>query len=167
MPEGKKLALLCTNFRGNSFVNNAFEAYARWDLYDFKETAYIKDGQLGYEFTHTVWGDVVKYARGKYYWIKILNAGEALPNDEDVHILAATEIDDLEAELVTPLMDKIENNRPFTFKKNLKEKWWYFTSKLIWNINDKDDYFFHNNNGKNGKRVEQTGNRFSTKKIEL
>ncbi len=165
--EGKKLALLCTNFRGNSFVNNAFEAYARWDLYDFKETAYIKDGQLGYEFTHTVRGDVVKYARGKYYWIKILNAGEALPNDEDVHILAATEIDDLEAELVTPLMDKIENNRPFTFKKNLKEKWWYFTSKLIWNINDKDDYFFHNNNGKNGKRVEQTGNRFSTKKIEL
>ncbi|MBR6393155.1 MAG: hypothetical protein IKS12_07690, partial [Eubacterium sp.] len=165
--EGKKLALLCTNFRDNSFVNNAFEAYARWDLYDFKETAYIKEGQLGYEFTHTVLGDAVKYARGEYYWIKILNAGEALPNDEDVHILAATEIDDLEAELVTPLMDKIENNRPFTFKKNLKEKWWYFTSKLIWNINDKDDYFFHNNNGKNGKRVEQTGNRFQTKKIEL
>lgn len=164
---GKKLALLCTNFRDNEFVNNAFEGYARWDLYDFKETAYIKDGQLGCEFTHTVWGDIVKYARGEYYWIKILDRGEALPNDEDIHILAATEIDDTGAELVTPLMDKIENNRPFTFKKNFKEKLWYFNSKLIWNLNDKDNFLRHNNNGKNGKRKEQTGNRFKTKIVDI
>ena len=64
-------------------------------------------------------------------------------------------------------MDKIENNRPFTFKKNLKEKWWYFTSRLVWNLNDRDNFLTHINNGKNGKRIEQTGNRFQTKKIEL
>ena len=64
-------------------------------------------------------------------------------------------------------MDKIENNRPFTFKKKFKEKVWYFNSKLIWNLNDKDNFLRHNNNGKNGKRIEQTGNRFETKTFEL
>ncbi|MCR5208462.1 MAG: hypothetical protein K6C14_08310 [Eubacterium sp.] len=164
--EGKKLALLCANKKNDAFANNMEEAYARWDLYDFKETAYIKDGQLGYEFTHSLDGDKVKYAHGLYFWVVICD-GDTLPDNKDVCVLAATEIDEVKAELVTPLIDRIENNRPFTFKKNLKEKLWYLQSKLIWEINDKDDYFVHNNNGKNGKRIEQTGNRFQTKKIEL
>lgn len=63
-------------------------------------------------------------------------------------------------------MDEIENNRPFTFKKNFKEWLWYIDSKLIWNIGDKDDYFRHNNNGKNGKRVEQSKKRTVTRTVE-
>ncbi len=162
---GKKLALLCANSENNEFANNMEESFARWDLYDFGETAYIKDGRLGYEFTHTLEGGKVEYAKSACFWVVIVD-GDTLPNNESVFVLAATEIDDLEAELVTPLMDKIENNRPFTFKKNFKEKLWYLQGKLLWNINDKDDYFRHNNNGKNGKRIEQSGNRFQTKHFD-
>ncbi len=166
--EGKRLALLCTNYGSNYFVNNAYEAYARWDLYDFGETAYIKKGRLGYEFTHCLdfKGDV-QYAKGLYFWIKILDKTTVLPEDSDIVIIAATEIEKTKSRLVTPLIDEIENNREFTFKKSFKEKLWYFNSKLIWNLNDRDNFLSHNNNGKNGKRIEQTGNRFSTKKIEI
>ena len=87
-------------------------------------------------------------------------------NDENIVILAATEVEGEVSELVTPLIDEIENNRPLTFKKNLKEWVWYLESKLIWNINDKDDYFRHNNNGKNGKRVEQSWKSPTTRTIE-
>ena len=163
--KGKKVALLCANRKNDEFANNLEESYARWDLYDFGETAYIKDGQLGYEFTHSLKNGKVQYAKGLYFWV-VITDGDALPNNPDVIVLAATEIDDTGAELVTPLIDRIENNRPFTFKKNLKEKLWYLQGKLIWEINDKDDYFRHNNNGKNGKRIEQTGNRFKTKIIK-
>lgn len=163
---GKKLALLCANSENNEFANNMEESFARWDLYDFGETAYIKDGRLGYEFTHTIEGGKVEYANSACFWVVIVD-GDTLPNNESVFVLAATEIDDTGTELVTPLMDRIENNRPFTFKKSFKEKLWYFNSKLVWNLNDRDNFLRHNNNGKNGKRKEQTGNRFKTKKIEL
>ncbi len=166
--EGKRLALLCTNFKDNEFVNNAYEAYARWDLYDFKETAYIKEGRLGYEFTHCLdENGNTQYAKGLYFWIKVIDKTTTLPENSDIVILAVTEIEKTKSRLVTPLIDEIENNREFTFKKNFKEKLWYFNSKLVWNINDKDNFITHNNNGKNGKRIEQTGNRFQTKKIEL
>ncbi len=165
--DGKRVALLCTNFRGNDFVNNAYEAYARWDLYDFGETAYIKDGRLGYEFTHCLdQNGKVQFAKGLYFWIKILDETTELPVDSDIAIIAATEIEAPVSRLLTPLEDRIKNNREFTFKKSFKEKLWYFTSKLVWNINDKDDFIRHNNNGKNGKRIEQPKKNFSTKTFD-
>ncbi|MBQ9228418.1 MAG: hypothetical protein IJ168_06240 [Eubacterium sp.] len=165
--KGGRLALLCANFEDDEFVNNAFEAYARWDLYDFGETAYIKDGRLGYEFTHSIDKDgKTAFAKGIYFWVKILEKDEAIPADLDIVILAATELDERDFALVTPLMDEIENNRPFTFKKSFKEWLWYISSKCVWNLNDKDDFLRHNNNGKNGKRVEQSGNHFVTRTVE-
>ncbi len=164
---GAGTALLCTNFCGNEFVNDAHEAYARWDLYDFCETAYIKDGRLGYEFTHCLdHKGNTKFAKGLYYWVKILDRPTELPVDSDIVILAATELDGRDFELVTPLFDRIENNRPFTFKKSFEEKLWYFNSKLVWNLNDKDDFIRHNNNGKNGKRIEQPTRHYATRTIE-
>ena len=164
--EGKQLALLCTNFENNEFVNHAHEAFARWDLYDFGETAYIKKGKLGWEFTHTLGTDgEVQYARGLYFWVKLVDSSDDIPKSQNIVILAATEMDRRDYAVATPLMDEIENNRPFTFRKSLKEWLWYIHSKFVWNLNDKDDFLLHNNNGKNGKRIEQTGNRFETKQI--
>lgn len=152
-------------------VNLIDQAFARWDLYDFGETAYIKKGHLGYEFTHSLdKNGKVQYAKGLYYWVVTLNVHKdsevILPNDTEIAILAATEISGADGSLVTPLYDEIENNRPFTFKKNFREKLWYLQSKLLWNINDKDDYFRHNNNGKNGKRIEQSNRHFKTRTID-
>ncbi|MCD7723829.1 MAG: hypothetical protein LUH82_07825 [Clostridiales bacterium] len=176
---GNSLKLLCASFGGEKAVfrvngkpvektiNSAREAFARWDLYDFGETAYIKNGHLGYEFTHTVDSNgKVEFAKGLYFWVVTLDGSAVLPQDENIMVLAAAEVSPAGASLVTPLYDEIENNRPFTFEKNLKEKLWYLQSKLIWNINDKDDYFRHNNNGKNGKRIEQSKKHFKTRTID-
>lgn len=150
-------------------VNSGDEAFARWDLYDFGETAYIKKGHLGYEFTHTLdeKGNV-KFAKACYYWVVTLDVkqGSEVTLPFDLTVLALTEYKGENASLVTPLMDEIENNREFTFHKSFKEKLWYLQSKLIWNINDKDDYFRHNNNGKNGKRVEQGKKNIKTRTID-
>lgn len=176
--KGNKLKLLVTSYNNNDItfevdgkpvvktVNGANDAFARWDLYDFGETAYINKGHLGYEFTHSMSSKGIEFAKGLYYWVITLDGTTVLPKDSDVVILAATEIEGDNASLVTPLMDEIENNRPFTFKKNFKEWLWYIDSKLIWNIGDKDDYFRHNNNGKNGKRVEQSKKRTVTRTVE-
>lgn len=148
-------------------VNSAFEAYARWDLYDFKETAYIKNGNLGYEFTHTVDknGNVL-YAKGMYFWVVTLDGSSKLPDNSDFVILAATEVSKNPSHIVSPLEDEIQNNRPFTFKKSFKEQLQYISSKMVWNLHDKDNFITHWNNGKNGRRVEQTGKHAKTRTIE-
>ncbi len=177
--DGNRLKLLCTSFGNETAeftvngkktvktVNNAFEAFARWDLYDFGETAYIKKGHLGHEFTHCLdeKGNV-QWAKGLYFWVVTLDGTTVLPNNKDIVILAATEVSGDKGSLVSPLYDEVENNREFTFRKNLKEQLWYIQSKLLWNINDKDDYFRHNNNGKNGKRVEQGKKHYLTRTVE-
>lgn len=177
--KGCQLKLLCTSFANEDAefivngkkvqktINNAYQAFARWDLYDFGETAYIKKGHLGYEFTHCLDKDGnVQWAKGLYFWVVTLDSTAILPDNEDIVVLAATQVQSVGGSLVSPLYDEIENNREFTFKKNFKEQLWYIQSKLLWNINDKDDYFRHNNNGKNGKRIEQGKKHYSTRTID-
>ena len=101
-----------------------------------------------------------------YFWVVTLDGSAVLPKNKDIVVLAATEVGGEKGSMVSPLYDEIENNRPFTFKKNFKEQLWYIQSKLLWNINDKDDYFRHNNNGKNGKRVEQGKRHYATRTID-
>lgn len=180
-----KIKLLCTgtmdsdlfdNFKVDDKsvfkdINSYEEAFARWDLYDFGETAYIKKGHLGFEATHSLDNNGnVLWAKGLYLWVVTIDTKGAkkltLPYHPDIVILAATGVSGADGSLVTPLYDEIENNRPFTFKKNFKEKLWYLQSKLLWNINDKDDYFRHNNNGKNGRRIEQSNKHFKTRTVE-
>ncbi|MBQ9531482.1 MAG: hypothetical protein IJR70_05375 [Eubacterium sp.] len=150
-------------------VNAVDKPFAGWDLYDFKETAFIKNGHLGFEATHSLdENGKVAFAKGLYYWVVSLDVkkGSEVVIPEGLIVIAASEVKNSGASLVSPLYDEVENNRPCTFKKNLKEQWWYLTSKLRHNINDKDDYFRHNNNGKNGKRIEQSGKRAVTRTIE-
>lgn len=134
-------------------INSREEAFAAWDLYDFKETAYVKKGHLGYEFTHSL-DDNGKtlFAKGMYFWVVTLDGNEiTLPNNPDVVILSAAEIKGARASLVTPLYDSVEK-REFTFNMTFKEKLRYINAKLVWMLNDRDNFISHNNNGKNEKR---------------
>ena len=166
--EDKKAAFTVDGNRVVKEINALDKPYAGWDLYDFKETAFIKNGHLGFEATHSLDenGKVV-FAKGLYYWIISLDVkkGSEVIIPEGLIVIGASEVKNSGAALVTQLYDEVENNRKCTFKKNFKEQCWYLNSKLIWNINDKDDYFRHNNNGKNGKRIEQSGNRAATRTI--
>lgn len=167
--QGNKLKLLCASLNddkkavftvnGNAVtktVNAIDKPYAQWDLYDFEEMAYVKSGHLGYEFTHSVDdnGNTL-YAKGMYFWVITLDGTTVLPKDKDIVILSAAQVHSANASLVTPLEDRVEK-RPFTFEMSLKEKIWYLHSKCVWMLNDKDNFLTHWNNGKNGKRVEQT-----------
>ena len=181
--DANKLMLLCACKNGNKAtftvdgkeivktVNEIDKPFAGWDLYDFRETAFVKGGHLGFEATHSLDenGEIL-FAKGLYYWIVSLDVEKGsevkLPEGSELVIIAASEVNCSGASLVSPLYDEVENNRPCTFKKNLKESWWYNWSKMYKNINDKDDYWRHNNNGKNGKRVEQSGKRAATRTIE-
>ncbi len=142
----------------NVKVNSCFENFARWDLYDFEETAYIKSGRLGYEATHSHKDGKDAVAKGLYFYIVQLDVKGAkkvmLPVDDKIVIISAAQLSGVSAFLATPTYDEIENNRPFTFSMNFKEKIQYIWNKCVWNLGDKDDFIRHNNNGKNGKRLE-------------
>ncbi len=144
--------------RVNVNVNSCFESFARWDLYDFEETAYIKSGRLGYEATHSHKDGNDAFAKGLYFYIVQLDVKDAenvmLPVDDKIVIISAAELCGISSSLATPAYDEIENNRPCTFSMNFKEKLQYIWNKCVWNLGDKDDFIRHNNNGKNGKRLE-------------
>lgn len=178
--KGERIAVLCAcanevdatfNFkvRGvnrQKVINSIEQAYARWDLYDLKETAYIKNGNLGYEFTHCESKDGKPYfGKQLFFWVQIFNGTVEMPKNKSLIILAASKIEK-SAKVVTPLIDKIQNNRALMFYMTPKEKIWYLNSKMVWNLNDKDNFLSHWNNGRYGKRVEQTGKKAATRTVE-
>ena len=70
-----------------------------------------------------------------------------LPNDSDIVILSASEVNAPYGKLVSPTYDEVEK-RPFTFKLNLKEKIQYAYNKCVWQLHDKDNFIKDNNKGK-------------------
>lgn len=149
-------------------VCDLLENYAGWDLYDLGETAYVKDAKLGFEATHSHDADGNDlYAKGMYFCIVTLpvKKGDTVKLPDALFVLSACESVGTE-DLLTPLSERVENNRPLTFKMNLKEKLRYINSKMVWSLHDRDNFISHWNNGKNGKRVEQTGNRARMGKYE-
>ena len=177
--QGNKLRLLCASLSKDinakfivdgkevvKTVNSCEEAFAAWDLYDFKEMAYVKGGHLGYEFNHSVDDNGnTRFAKGLYFWVVTLDGTTKLPNNSDLVILSAAQVAVPDASLVTPLYDSVEK-RPFTFAMSLKEKLWYLNSKCVWMLNDKDNFLSHYNNGRNGKRVEQTRRNLKSRTVE-
>lgn len=148
-------------------INAIDESYAGWDLYDLGETAFVKGGRLGFEFTHSVDDDGnTLFAKGLYFWLISFDETVILPDDPDIVILGAVKTAANGTKLLTPLEDEVENHRQMTFKMNFVEKLRYFNSKMVWNLHDKDNFLSHWNNGKNGKRVEQTGKRIKTRTVE-
>ena len=159
-----KLVLLCASMAGDkkaSFtlgskkeektVLSAFERFAAWDLYDYGETAYIKSGKIGYEFTHCHKNGEVQFAKQMYFFLVEFELGGeneiTLPNDSDIVILSASEVNAPYGKLVSPTYDEVEK-RPFTFKLNLKEKIQYAYNKCVWQLHDKDNFIKDNNKGK-------------------
>ncbi|MGN1124058.1 MAG: glycoside hydrolase family 38 C-terminal domain-containing protein, partial [Eubacterium sp.] len=96
-----RLAFLCASLDGDRDaeftvndepvsvkINSCFERFAAWDLYGLKQTAYIKNGKLAYEATHSHKDGKDAVAKGMYFYIAELDvkAGDSvmLPVDESI-----------------------------------------------------------------------------------
>lgn len=160
-PGTDRLHLLAASLNGDKTVkigaravkiNDIREYYAGWDLYDFGETAYTKDGNLGFEFTHshTQRGDAP--CEQLFFWKITVSTKNmtsvTLPVDRDIIILAATadgDSDDCRA--ACEMYDKIKD-RKFTYKMNVKDKIGYIFGKEYFMLNDKGGAFSMRNAGK-------------------
>lgn len=162
-----KLVLLCASLNGDKkaefivgdntvikTVNSCFERFAGWDLYDFEETAYIKKGKLAFEATHSHKDGKDAYAKGMYFYLTELDTTASksvmLPVDSDIVIIGASEVNGVQAALVTPTYDEVEK-RPFDFSLTFIQKLQYIYNKCVWQLFDKDDFIKDNNKGKYDK----------------
>lgn len=159
-----KLVLLCNSVDGDKkakfrvgketvekFIPDAFQRPARWDMYDFRETARIKDCRVAYEFTHCHKDFADVTAKSMYFFtVEIDLNGEkeiTLPKDKDIVILSATEINGTPGGLVTPLCEEVKE-RKFRFKMTRKEKKQYKKERKKKNLHDKK-FYNRKNWGKN------------------
>lgn len=161
LPNGtKKVHLLMASLNGDKFVklgdraykvNDIREYYAGWDLYDFKEVAFTKDGKLGYEFTHSHNTNGDAQCEQLFFWNVEVNVTDnklALPVDKDILIISATaDCENTECTLACDLYDKI-SGRKFDYKENLKEKITYLNCKNSYLLNDKGGAIRHRNKGR-------------------
>lgn len=151
-----KLVLLCASLKGDrrvSFkagtevvtktVHDMFERPARWDMYDFSETAKIKNCRVALELTHCHKDCDDAIAKIMYFFaveIPLNGATEVtLPKDKNIVILAATQVKGALAALATPLCEEVEE-RKFTFKMTHKEKKQYKKGRKKKNLHDKKFY---------------------------
>ena len=112
-------------------------------MYDFGETARIKDCKVAYEFTHCHkdYSDVT--AKAMYFFaVEIYLNGETeitLPKDKDIVILCASEVKGSLGGLATPLCEEVKE-RKFKFKMTHKEKKQYKRERKLKNLHDKKFY---------------------------
>ena len=164
-PGSKRLLILCASLRNDKSVefkadgtvkkaqiNSMTERFARWDLYDFGETAYIKDGKLGWEATHAhsmSGNDII--AKSLCFYIEEIETDGCnevtLPCDGDIIILAVSEAFESGARLVSEVFDKVENRRPFKFELTESELKTYKKFKKRRYLNDKDHFIRDNGRG--------------------
>lgn len=126
-------------------INDIKDYFAGWDLYDYGETAFTKNGKLGFEFTHSHSENGDEIASQLFFWIVTVDIVEkgsiTLPYDRDIIILAATaDTENETCTLATQLYDKIQN-RFFDYKMSAKDKLIYDYEKSYIRINDKRDFF--------------------------
>lgn len=164
LPENtKKINLLVASLNGDKYitiggnlakVNDIKEYYAGWDLYDFHEVAFTKDGKLGYEFTHSHTENGDAKCQQLFFWIvEIETEGDTitLPVDRDILILAITaDGDENTCTLATELYDSIKG-RYYDYQMNLREKFTYINSKRIHRLNDKGGALRDRNRGRRNK----------------
>lgn len=154
--DASKLVLLCNSTDGDKKVKfkagnrniektvpDAFERPARWDMYDFKETARIKKCKVAYEFTHCHRNFRDATAKSMYFFaVEIDLNGETeitLPKDKDIVILAATQVKGTSGGLATPLCEEVKE-RKFRFRMTHKEKRQYKKGRKKRNMRDKKFY---------------------------
>lgn len=161
LPENtKKINLLVASLNGDKYitiggnsvkVNDIREYYAGWDLYDFQEVAFTKDGKIGYEFTHSHTENGDAKCQQLFFWnVELETEGDTitLPVDRDILILAITaDIDDNTCTLATELYDNIKG-RFFDYKMSVREKLTYINSKRVHRLNDKGGAFRDRDKGR-------------------
>lgn len=154
LPEGTQRAYLIIgsivgdreiSINGRSVrINSMFENWAGWDLYDYGETAYIKDGRLGFEFTHTHSnsGDVI--AKQAFFGIAEVDINDnilSLPDSDEILILAITaDSEKRNSRLSTELFEKV-GKRDFDFVMTAEQKAQYKQFRRFKMMNDKGRYF--------------------------
>ncbi len=157
----KKVHLLVASLNGDKYakindyaykINDITEYYAGWDLYDFKEVAFTKQGKLGYEFTHSHTENGDAQCEQLFFWHVEVDTENSdtlnLPVDKDIIVLSAVADTEKEfCEISCDLYDKIEG-RQFTYKENLKEKLTYLNCKNSYLLNDKGGAIKHRNKGR-------------------
>ncbi len=162
LPEGtNKVHLLVASLNGDKFVkfndiaykiNDIREYYAGWDLYDFKEVAFTKQGKLGYEFTHSHTDKGDAQCEQLFFWhVEVSIDGDnyiTFPVDRDILVLSAVaETEAAACTLSCDLYDKIEG-RVFNYKVSAKEKLTYLNCKNTYLLNDKGGAIRHRNKGR-------------------
>ena len=154
--KGSKLILLCNSVDGDKkakfkigketvtkFIPDALQRPARWDMYDFGETARIKDCKVAYEFTHCHKDFEDVTAKSMYFFLIEIDLNGAteitLPKDKDIVILSASEVSETLSGLATPLCEEVKE-RKFKFKMTHKEKKQYKKERKKKNLHDKKFY---------------------------
>ena len=152
LSEDKEIAFDVDGEKISKKVLNMFEAFAAWDLVDLGDTAYVKDGKLGFEATHSHVNGNDAIAKGMYFYIVEIDVkGKkcvTLPFENDVVVISATEYIGNDVKLITPVFDEVDENRKQTFKMTPAEKIRYQKYKCVWELSDKDNFITHRNNGR-------------------
>ncbi|MBR6552169.1 MAG: hypothetical protein IKT89_04950, partial [Clostridia bacterium] len=157
IPENsKKLTLICASFTEDKNVEfvidneavkklipNAFERVARWDMYDFRETARIKDCSVAFESTHCHKDGEDVFAKLVYFFaftFDVTGKKELiLPDDSDILVLSAIASNSELTEIKTPLLEEVPK-RKFTFKMTEEEKQNYKFERQKKNLHDKENF---------------------------
>lgn len=160
----KTLTLICTSLNGDKkaeflldnetvkkLIPDAYERIARWDMYDFKETARIKDCSVAYESTHCHKDGEDVIAKLVYFFaitFDVTGKKEfVLPKDSDILILSAVASDNELAQIKTPLLEEVPK-RKFTFKMTEEEKQNYKFERRKRSLHDQG-FYERKNWGKN------------------
>lgn len=159
----QKVVIICASLAGDKkppfkigaeavtvTVPSAFERPARWDMYDFGETARIKDCKIALELTHCHKSGKDVIAKSVYFFaVELMLDGETqitLPKSDDIVIIGAAEVSGVNAQSATPLCETIEE-RPFTFEMTKKERMQYIGGRRKSQMCDKG-FFERKNWGK-------------------
>ena len=157
IPESsKKITLICaslTNDKNAVFsidnetikklIPSAYERVARWDMYDFRETAKIKDCSVAFESTHCHKDGEDVFAKLVYFFavtFDVENKKElVLPKDNDILIISAVASSEKLTEIKTPLLEEVPK-RKFTFRMTEEEKQNYKFERRKSSMHDKDNF---------------------------
>lgn len=160
-----KLCLLCASFGSDKNVTfdvdgatvtktvlSATESFAGWDLPDLGDVAFVKHGKLGWEATHSHTNGRDNIVKGLCFYIVELDVkgkdSVILPVDQDVVVIAATEVKNKGGKIVSKTFDEVDEDRVQTFYMTFGEFIRYCWYKCVWNLNDKGEFITAINRGR-------------------
>ncbi|MGN1160724.1 MAG: hypothetical protein ACI4SX_00605, partial [Candidatus Fimenecus sp.] len=130
LPNGtKRVHLLAASLNGDKTVkigngavtvNDIREYYGGWDIFGLNEKAHIKNGKLGFEFTHSHTDKGDAQCEQLFFWkITVNTEGQStlsLPVDRDILVLSAiADGEESTCRIATELYDKVPD-RDVNFK---------------------------------------------------